>query len=122
MRGTTHLTTLGALWGAVKKKSKRDSMETRQHEMRREERVSAELAVDLGTTTGITRDVSASGMYFETDATYVVGNEIRFAVDLDTPGGKMIMKCRGEIVRVRLQDGKVGVGVKIVESAMAPAE
>ena len=80
------------------------------------------MPVDLGTTTGVTRDVSASGVFFETDVPYTLGNEISFAMDLETAGGKMVLRCRGEIVRVKPGDGKVGVAVKITESVIEPAK
>ena len=87
-------------------------------ENRREERVSASLPLDLGGTTGVTRDVSASGMSFESDVSYAVGSPISFAVQLDSPGGKMVLKCRGEIVRVEPSGGRVGVAVRIGESTL----
>ena len=92
--------------------------ETTDLENRREERVSASLPVKLGSTTGITRDVSASGICFETDVSYKVGSPISFAVHMDAPGGKMVLNCRGEIVRVEPRGGRVGVAVKIVESKL----
>ena len=95
-------------------------MNTRDQGQRREERVSAALPVDLGTATGITRDVSASGVFFETDATYALANEINFTVQLETPGGKMMLRCKGEIVRIEPRGKRVGVAVKIVESTMVP--
>ena len=95
-------------------------MDLRESNKRREERVSTALPVDLGTATGITRDVSASGVFFETDATYALGNEISFAVELDTPGGRMMLKCEGEIVRIEPRNARVGVAVKIVESTIEP--
>jgi hypothetical protein len=97
-------------------------MESPNLEQRRDERLPTELAVDLGGTSGITRNVSASGMYFETSLPYAVGSEIDFSVDLDTPRGKLALKCRGEIVRVTPQGGKVGVAVKIIASAMESGE
>ena len=85
---------------------------------RAEERVSAAWPVDLGAATGVTCDVSASGMFFETDATYALGNEITFAVELDTPGGKLLLRCRGSIVRLEPRENRVGVAVKITESRL----
>ena len=87
-------------------------------DQRREERVSTSLPVDLGTATGITRDVSASGVCFEIDATYALASEISFAVQLETPGGKMRLNCRGSIVRIEPRGSRVGVAVKITESTM----
>ena len=93
-------------------------MTKRNRNQRTEERVSAALPVDLGTATGITTDVSASGISFETDATYAFGNTVDLKVEFDTPGGKMLLKCRGEIVRIEPRGNRVGVAVKITESTL----
>jgi hypothetical protein len=97
-------------------------VDLRERNKRREERVSTALPVDLGTATGITRDVSASGVFLETDATYALGNEISFAVELDMPGGRMMLRCEGEIVRIEPRGARVGVAVKIVESTIEPVK
>lgn len=92
-------------------------------ESRREERVRAALRVDLGGNgVGVTRDVSASGIFFETDVTYSPGNPIAFTIDIDAPAGKMVLQCRGEIVRVEARESRVGVAVKILESVLKPGE
>ncbi len=88
---------------------------------RKEERVSTILPVNVGSTAGIVRDVSASGIFFEIDANYTLGSSISFAVKLDTPSGFMNLKCMGEIVRIEPRESKVGVGVKIRESTMEAA-
>jgi hypothetical protein len=93
-----------------------------EEDNRREERVRAALRVDLGNnTSGVTRDVSASGIFFETDARFAAGRSIAFAIDIDAPGGKMTLSCQGEIVRVEQRDRRVGVAVRIVESMLRPA-
>lgn len=88
----------------------------KRKEHRREERVGASLPVDLGGATGLTRDVSASGAFFETDASYTVGSEVLFAIDLDTPWGPAHFDCRGTIVRLERRDGTVGVAVRFTDS------
>lgn len=96
------------------------TLQDRNH--RAEERVTVALPVNLGTATGTTRDVSATGVYFEVDATYALGSGMDFEVELDTPGGPMRMKCRGEIVRIEPQGRRVGVAVKITESKLEAAD
>ena len=91
-------------------------------ESRREDRVSVSLPVSLGDTDCITRDVSASGVFLESNASFVAGERVDFAIEFDSPGGKLMLKCNGEIVRVEERNGKVGVAVKIVESVMESAE
>lgn len=88
---------------------------------RTEERVSCGLPVDLGIATGVTRDISASGVFFETEATYPLSSSIHFQVKLDTPQDKMLVTCRGEIVRVEPRNKNVGVAVKITEALMEPS-
>lgn len=85
---------------------------------RREERIITALPVKLGEATGLTRDVSAAGIFFEIDAACTVGSDISFALELETPTGKIMLKCKGSIVRTEFHDNKSGVAVKISESVM----
>jgi hypothetical protein len=86
---------------------------------RRDERVKAALPVRVaGGQPGLTRDVSASGVFFETDEEMSSGSAIEFAVEFDGPAGRMVMRCSGEIVRVERSGGKVGVAAKILESKL----
>ena len=86
----------------------------------RAERVPAAQPVHLDQGTGITRDVSASGVFFETDVNYAAGSEISFSIEIDGPVGKMMLRCQGQIVRVEQRDGKLGVAAKIIESRLEP--
>ena len=88
----------------------------KRKEHRRADRVSAALPVDLDGAKGPTRDVSASGAFFETDASYSVGSEVHFAIDLDTPWGPACFDCRDRIVRLERRDGTVGVAVRFTDS------
>jgi hypothetical protein len=85
---------------------------------RQEERVSAVLPVTLQDCVGTTRDVSASGMFFETSARLAPGDKISFSVEFDTPSGKRMLKCWGDIVRTEIRDPVIGVAVRIIESTM----
>ena len=84
-----------------------------------QERINAALPVFLGDARGITRDVSASGVFFETNASLGIGSSIEFSVEFDSPNGsKMVLRCSGDIVRREVREDRVGVAVKIVESKM----
>ncbi len=85
---------------------------------RSEERVPAALPVTLDRGTGITRDIRASGVFFETEVNYASGSVISFSIELDGPTGKMMLKCQGQITRVEDRCGKVGVAAKIIESRL----
>jgi hypothetical protein len=87
-------------------------------ERRAEERVPAALRVDLVGAEGLTRDVSASGLYFETTASYVPASAITLAVGIDTPGGAIVLRCSGTIMRVETRGELQGVAVRIFESVL----
>ena len=81
-------------------------------------RVPAALPIYLDEATGLTRDVSASGLYFETNSTLSVGDPVNFRVEFDVPAGKMVLNCRGEIVRTEKHADRTGVAIRIAESIM----
>lgn len=95
-------------------------MKRKHKEISRAKRVRAALPVKLGKAQGVTRDVSASGVFFETEKSYAVGNAIHFAIDLDTPWGKVKFDCRGSIVRLERRDGTLGVAVRFTDSSRRP--
>lgn len=96
-------------------------MEPHPEEQRREERVPTDLRVKLGADgTGIARDVSPSGLYLEMDESAEPGARITFEIGFDTPGGTLLLSCLGEVVRVERRAGRIGVGVRIVESKLQP--
>jgi len=106
----------------AKKQVRRRKAEKLRADKRREERVQASLPVALATASGVTRDVSATGIFFETEAEYAKGNTIELAVELNTPAGKMQLKCQGVIVRIEHHESRVGVAVKITDSILSYAQ
>lgn len=94
----------------------------RGRDKRREERVAASLPVALATASGITRDVSATGIFFETEAQYAKGSTVDLTVELETPAGRLQLKCQGEIIRVEKRGTRVGVAVKITDSILRYAQ
>jgi hypothetical protein len=93
-------------------------LNTEIKQSRQDDRVPVSLPVSIGNADCVTRDVSATGVFFETSSTFNVGEQIEFAIEFDSPGGKLLLQCNGQIVRVEDRNGKVGVGVKIVNSVM----
>jgi len=85
---------------------------------RREERISAALPVFLDNATGMTCDVSATGMFLETSAAFAVGDLVNFVVEFDAPGGKRMLKCAGSVIRTETRADRIGLAIKIVESTM----
>jgi hypothetical protein len=100
------------------KKRKAPVAKRKLREHRRAPRVGAELPVGLPRGRGIMRDVSASGIFFETDAAYSVGSPIEVRLNLDTPWGEVRIRCDGKIVRIEPHDGRIGVAVQFSEQDM----
>ncbi len=96
-------------------------MKVGQAEKRRDRRVETELPVYVSNATGVTRDMSPSGTFFWISGTYSVGESISFSMEMKTAGGKMMWKCRGDVVRTERRGNDMGVAVRITESAMEAA-
>lgn len=74
------------------------------------------------TATGITRDFSASGVYFWKKGKCAPGEFISFSIELFMPEGRTIWKCKGDVLRAAPRGDEVGVAVRITESVMVPVE
>jgi len=93
------------------------------NERRTEPRETVELAVRLqGGEQGVTRDVSSSGLYLETDRRQNLGDVIELEIDLDTDWGQLAFQARGEVVRLQTGTPRSGVGVRIVDSRLMPLD
>ena len=76
------------------------------------------IAVRVFDQTGYSYDVSATGILFEIDNLNEVGSEISFELELNTPNGKMKLKCMGNIVRREVKGQKTAIAVKITDSQL----
>jgi len=74
------------------------------------------IPVTLGKKTGIVKDISATGIYFEIDCEQKVGSDITFELELMTPGGPIRVNCKGHIVRLENKGKHVGIAAKIEDS------
>lgn len=72
--------------------------------------------MEIGGAYGLTRNVSATGVYFETTADQVPGSRVRFMVEVLVRGERLKMICAGNVVRVEQKLGTVGVAVKLSSS------
>ena len=72
----------------------------------------------MGHEQGITRNLSASGLYFELDPDAKPGQTVSLVIDLDVVGRPMQWICQAEVVRTELDDGKLGVGARIVSQQL----
>ena len=87
---------------------------------RAQERITAALALKVeGRAAGLTKDISPTGIFFETDLDDIAnGGPIHFTLEFDSPSGKLRMECLGEVIRTERANGKIGVAAKIVESRL----
>lgn len=72
------------------------------------------VAVETEQGKGVTRDVSASGVYFETAELYTAGSPIRFTLVFEhSVPAPLRLSCAGEVRRVDANDGSFCVAVTI---------
>lgn len=78
------------------------------------------MPVLVGEQTGVTRNVSVSGMYIEFEQNGDLGGSIEFEVEIEAPVGRMVMKCVGEVLRREHRAGRTGFAVKVIDSHLVP--
>ncbi len=81
-------------------------------------RINSRLPIVMGNKTGVSKDISATGMCFEFDEHREVGSVINFWVSLETPGGPLKLSCEAEVTRVEKNGEKVIVGVKLLNQTI----
>lgn len=69
-------------------------------------------------STAVTRDISASGMYFEIKGAYAMEGPVLFEMQLAELGVKF--SAQGDIVRVDRRDGTTGFAVKLRDPRFEP--
>ena len=95
-------------------------MTERKNDKRKGERVRAMLPLAVEGLPTTARDVSASGVFIETDASYALGSPVNLALDLDSPWGRIVIHSEGKIVRVEHREDRIGVAVQFVDGAKSP--
>ena len=77
------------------------------------------LTVETERGKGVTRDISAAGIYFETEQPHASGAPIRFTLVLEhadpTP---LRLGCAGEVVRVEPRGAAFGVAAAITSHSI----
>jgi PilZ domain-containing protein len=100
------------------------SMREQIADRRRAWRYPVILEVAVGNHIAISRDVSASGIYFETDAWLAPGQTFSFAFTLERvyPDVRLDLECAGTIVRVERRKGRFGVAATIDSWSFEPRD
>ena len=89
---------------------------------RGKERHKVDLPATLGTGTGVARDLSASGLFVETDACLAVGSQMAITIDLETAGGTLRLTCEAQVARTDTSNGKRGIGARILSCELQPVD
>jgi hypothetical protein len=76
-------------------------------ERRKGERYKLALPVQLNDGIGTTCDISTSGIFFETESAYSIGDTIRLLLNFEHE----TLQCDARVVRVEQLDGQFGVAV-----------
>lgn len=73
--------------------------------------------VNFGRGTGISRDISFSGIYFTTKELLQPGEPLNLAFELEyaIPGKSLQLDCQGHVLRVDQLNGTFGIAAKIDE-------
>ena len=87
---------------------------------RKSDRVKSELPVVIEGVRGVTRDISATGVFLEVDSPLEPGSTVEFLVTLDDPKKELVFSCQGQIVRAEELEGKYGVATKILSMHLMP--
>jgi hypothetical protein len=82
---------------------------------RKAERFQVTLRVELPGGKGVTRDLSACGVLFETDRVFAPGEAIQFAIILKhvDPSRPTRLQCQGQVVRVERHGNSRRIAVAI---------
>jgi hypothetical protein len=92
----------------------------RESERRAARRYSVALPVEIAGGSAVTRDISASGVFFEADRSFDAGAPLSFALVLDhaDPVAPLRLECVGTIVRIEPQGPSTGVAATLTDFRM----
>ncbi|GAC1604327.1 MAG: hypothetical protein NVS3B2_09770 [Ramlibacter sp.] len=86
------------------------------------ERFDTALAVDVEGLTARTRNISATGIYFETEVELPLGTVLNLQVQFTHGGVKHWLPCEGEVVRVTREQHHRVVAARLRTPFFAPPE
>lgn len=72
------------------------------------------LAVGIAGTEAEAHNISAQGIYFETDVRQQVGELVNFTVEFTLQGRKHRLLCEGKVVRVEQHGNRMGVAARLL--------
>jgi hypothetical protein len=72
------------------------------------------LPLEMEGVPGFTRDVSATGIYFETDALQEIGPVVSFTMRYRLGGKLHELQCDARVVRVEAHGDRIGIAAKLM--------
>ncbi len=91
-------------------------------EQRAAARFDAALPVELDGVPAQTSNVSATGVYLETDVPHRVGDIVQFTIEFQLHGERHRLTCEGKVVRVDPHGDRVGVAAHLMAPLFAEPE
>ncbi|MCC2677029.1 MAG: hypothetical protein K0R58_3976 [Ramlibacter sp.] len=86
----------------------------RRPERRASDRFVAAMPVQVDGEEATTRDLSASGLSFESERSYEVGSRIDVVVEYILDGHHYPLRCQAEVVRVQPSGAAFTIGARLV--------
>lgn len=80
------------------------------------DRLDTRLPLEIDGIQGLTRNLSATGIYFETQLVQEPGSRVHVTVEVDFRGEKLKLVCEGEVVRVEYHPGGLGIAARLENS------
>ena len=94
----------------------------KQTDHRAAARFDTALSVDVAGRKAEAHNISATGVYFETDVDLPLGSVLNLNVQFTQGGRKHWLACEGRVVRVTQADGHHGIGAQLVTPFFSPEE
>lgn len=70
----------------------------------------------------MTRDISPTGLFYQTVRAERLGSLVDFQIDLDAPAGRLRLKAQGEIVRIEPGASMNGVALRLLATRLEPMD
>ena len=93
-----------------------------QAEHREVARFQTALPLEMEGIPGFTRDVSETGIYFETDALQEIGPVVSFVMRYREGGRLREVQCDARVVRVEARGERIGIAARLMAPFFADAE
>lgn len=91
-------------------------------EQREAIRFATTLPLEMEGISGVTRDVSETGIYFETDALREIGPVVTFVMRYRQGGKLHELQCDARVVRVEALGERVGIAARLMTPFFAEDE